>query len=683
MQNTKELTRELYQELLNAPVKDGKSALKVLPAFAACENRFGTKQRYRDILDRFRGVPAKMRNGLYMLALMRARDEMAETMFEYQEDLRVLYRERFQILLQSCRDMSDEEREAFLESALLASRNRTLPAGRYEQIISSLKDEKPAKEAVHSSGSLLPDSGIRGAKILWTSSRRITLELDDDAVYETAPYRIYINRNLYGEATHMIQTVTDLQPDTEYSIVLERGGIFTSEIRARTLPETATLNVREFGAYGDGEHNDTGAIQAAILSCPPGGRVFIPAGHYPVTALFLKSDIILEIGRDAQLLGIYDRSLIPILPGQVMLEDESDYLNFGTWEGNPLDMFASLITGIHVSNVTICGEGVIDGRADFDTWWKDTKHKDRAWRPRMIFLNRCSDITVQGLTVQNSPAWNLHPYFSSNIRFLDMKVLGPANSHNTDGCDPESCKNVEIAGILFSVGDDCIAVKSGKIYMGRKEKQPCENLVIRQSLMRDGHGGVTVGSEIAGGVRNLRVEKCRFQNTDRGLRVKTRRGRGKDSILEDIRFSDIFMDHVKAPFVVNSFYYCDPDGHSDYVSSEKPLPVDERTPEIRSLSFEHIRCTNAHYCGAYICGLPEKKIGTISFSDVEISYADDAQEGIAVMMDRCRPTCRLGIVLENVEHAELNRVIIKGQNGEPVILHGVEHPVFTVSPDGL
>ena len=123
-----------------------------------------------------------------------------------------------------------------------------------------------------------------------------------------------------------------------------------------------------------------------------------------------------------------------------------------------------MITGIHVKNVTICGKGVLDGRADFENWWSRPKDKIRAWRPRMIFLNHCENITVVGVTVQNSPAWNLHPYFSNQIRFLDMEVKGPANSHNTDGCDPESCTNVEIAGVHFSVGDDCIAIKSGKIY---------------------------------------------------------------------------------------------------------------------------------------------------------------------------------------------------------------------------
>lgn len=510
------------------------------------------------------------------------------------------------------------------------------------------------------------------AHSIWVSSRRVTLELEEQAIYETAPYRILVNGEDRGEATRMIQTVTGLEPDHDYNIVLKRDDDSCS-VSVHTEPELITLNVRAFGAFGDGVHNDTQAIQAAILCCPDGGRVLVPAGNYPVTSLFLKSNLILELAKGASILGIYDREQIPVLPGQIEYEAEDTYYNLGTWEGNPLDMYASLLTGISVENVVICGEGTIDGRADFTNWWRNTKEKGRAWRPRMIFLNHCKNVTVQGITVQNSPAWNLHPYFSENIRFLDMKVLGPANSHNTDGCDPESCKHVEIIGMLFSVGDDCIAVKAGKIYMGKLFKVPCEDIRIRQSLMRDGHGAVTVGSEIAAGVKNLRVERCRFLRTDRGLRVKTRRGRGKDSVLDDIVFSDLEMDGVKAPFVVNSFYYCDPDGHSEYVGSQEPLPVDDRTPSVNTLIFERVRCVNAHFCGAYICGLPEQKIKKTVFRDVSVSYAGNAETGTAAMMESCQPTRRLGLYLSNVEDVELSNVTVEGQDGEAVILNGVDH----------
>lgn len=508
--------------------------------------------------------------------------------------------------------------------------------------------------------------------ILWKSSRRVTIELEEDAIYETEPYQIYVNGVFLKVCTKMVQTITGLQPESEYTVSLRREGERETEQSFVTEPERITLNVRAFGARGNGEDDDTQAIQAAILCCPQGGRVCIPEGRYPVTSLFLKSDMILELAQGAFLLGIYDREKIPVLPGQIEYENEHGYYNLGSWEGNPLDSFASMLTGIHIKNVVICGEGVMDGRADFTNWWKDTKIKKKAWRPRMIFLNHCENVIVQGITVQNSPAWNLHPYFSRNIRFLDMEILGPENSHNTDGCDPESCKNVEIAGVCFSVGDDCIAVKSGKIYMGRTFRQPSEHIRIRQSLMKDGHGAVTIGSEIAAGVRDLSVSRCRFLRTDRGLRVKTRRGRGKDSVLDDILFENIEMNHVKAPFVVNSFYFCDPDGHSEYVGSKEPLPVDERTPRIDTLVFRNISCRNAHFCGAYLYGLPEQKIGQVIFEHVNILFAENACCGVPAMMEGCSAGSRRGIVLGNIKKAILRGVCIQGQRGSAVEPDGVD-----------
>ena len=134
----------------------------------------------------------------------------------------------------------------------------------------------------------------------------------------------------------------------------------------------------------------------------------------------------------------------------------------------------------------------------------------------------------------NSPAWTIHPYFSKNVRFLDLYIKNHKYSHNTDGCDPESCDGVDIIGVRFSVGDDCIAIKAGKIYMGMKYQTPCKNLTIRNCYMKDGHGGVVLGSEMSGGIKDLTVERCIFEGTDRGLRIKTRRGRGKYAIIDGV-----------------------------------------------------------------------------------------------------------------------------------------------------
>lgn len=209
------------------------------------------------------------------------------------------------------------------------------------------------------------------------------------------------------------------------------------------------------------------------------------------------------------------------------------------------------------------------------------------------------------------------------------------------------------------MGDDCIALKSGKIYMGKKYKRPCEKVNIRQCFMEKGHGAITLGSEIAGGVKDVYVSKCLFKDTDRGLRIKTRRGRGKDSVVDKIVFENVRMNQVKSPFVVNCFYFCDPDGKSDYVASQSYLPADERTPVIRRLQFSNIICENAHHTGVCIYGLPEQKVESVRMKDVRISFAEEAVSGVSAMMRECKPSCRLGINARNVKELVLENVQIE------------------------
>jgi len=190
--------------------------------------------------------------------------------------------------------------------------------------------------------------------------------------------------------------------------------------------------------------------------------------------------------------------------------------------------------------------------------------------------------------------------------------------------------------------------------------------------MRDGHGAVTVGSEIAAGVKNVKIKDCLFMNTDRGLRVKTRRGRGEDSVLDNITFEDIDMDNVMTPFVVNSFYFCDPDGKTEYVSSKTPLPVDDRTPYIKRLTFKNIKARNCHVAAAYITGLPERKITCLTFENVDVSYAKEAKSGVAAMMIGCEESSRAGILAMNVEKLVLKNVNIEGCEGEAVIAENVD-----------
>lgn len=510
------------------------------------------------------------------------------------------------------------------------------------------------------------------AEILWKTSVSIVLELTDCGYYESEEtHRIYLNGVLADEGRKNIVTLSGLSADTEYDIKVVYGGTEV-KLNARTEKEYAVLDVKRFGAKGDGVNNDTTFIQCAIMACPKNGRVYIPEGRYKITPLFLKSDMILEISENAVLEAFTDREMFPVLPDRIECSDGVNEYLLGSWEGDPADSFAGIITGIGIQNVVITGKGTINGCASRDNWWYNHKVMRKAWRPHMIFLNKCRNVTVHGITVKNSPSWNIHPFFCEDINFYDITVIGPKDSPNTDGLDPESCKNVNIVGAYFSVGDDCIAIKSGKIYMGAKYKTPSQNIIIRQCHMRDGHGSIVIGSEMAGGVLDVKVSECKFTDTDRGLRIKTRRGRGKDGIIDGIVFENISMDNVMVPVVFNMFYFCDADGHSEYVQSKEKYPVDERTPYLGHFTFKNINARNCNAAAAYMYGLPEQKIEEVIFENVNIEYAENPAEFMPAMLDGIDKVKGLGIYAKNVKRLVLKNTTISGQTGEAVIAEDVD-----------
>jgi len=183
---------------------------------------------------------------------------------------------------------------------------------------------------------------------------------------------------------------------------------------------------------------------------------------------------------------------------------------------------------------------------------------------------------------------------------------------------------------------------------------------------------VVLGSEAAGGIKDLTVSKCLFERTDRGLRVKTRRGRGKDAVNEGITFEHIRMDEVLTPFVVNSFYFCDKDGKTDYVQSREALPVDDRTPGFGATTFRDIEATNCHAAAAYITGLPESKVTRLTFQDVHVTFAADAEPFVPAMACGVEPMVRQGIIAQNVAVLDLQNVVIEGQDGDELQLENVD-----------
>ena len=508
--------------------------------------------------------------------------------------------------------------------------------------------------------------------VLYTA-RSATLEIKDGGRHFTRrPYRVVANGLEVMTAEKTVFSLFGLKPQTLYRVEIFDGMQLLGSTEFTTEHEFVTLDGTRFGARGDGVSDDTHFIQAAIMACPEHSRVYIPAGTYRITSLFLKSHIRLELAQGAELKAFTERERFPVFPGMLESYDEQDEYNLGTWEGNPLPMFTGILCGVDVEDVVIYGPGTVNGNASRADWWDNPKVMRGAFRPRLFFISHCRNIVLQGVKFCNSPSWTLHPYFSNHLRFLDLTVENPADSPNTDGLDPESCRDVEILGVRFSLGDDCIAVKSGKIYMGRKHKTPSENIHIRQCLMENGHGAVTLGSEMAGGVINLTVEDCIFRHTDRGLRIKTRRGRGRDAVLNNITFRNLTLDHVMTPLVINAFYFCDPDGKTRYVQSREAYPVDERTPTIGKLAFENMDCTNCHVAAAYFDGLPEQKIEEITLKNISVSYAENPKCDVPAMSEGVEKSSRRGMFVRNVRHLVMEHVSVSGQDGEALETEGVD-----------
>ncbi len=498
-------------------------------------------------------------------------------------------------------------------------------------------------------------------KALYIGSREITIQLMTDGYFYTEKtYDIYIEDKYYASTNKVVSSIYHLEPEKDYRIGISEQGKQPIEYQKITTKyEDISLDVRQFGAKGDGISEDTISIQAAIMSCPKDGRITIPKGIYKVSALFLKSDICIELEEGAVLSGIIDREKKPILPGKVKTSDPNSEYALSTWEGEAMDCFAALLNGIHVKNVTITGFGKIDGCASYENWWSDEWKKSH--RPRLVYFNRCSNIIMQGITVMNSPSWTIHPYLCSKCKFLDLSIYNPKVSPNTDGLNPESSNNIEIVGVKFSVGDDCIAIKSGK---KSNVVVATSHIRISHCFMENGHGAVTIGSENAGGVFDVKVLNSEFHKTDRGLRIKTRRGRGKKAIVDGIFFNKIKMDNVLSPITGNMFYFCDFDGHSDYVQNRSALPVDDGTPEIGTLEFKNIVCKDSHVSGIYFVGLPEKKIKKIVLKNVTISFHENAVTGLPIMADYIMETSKCGVHIENVKEVQLENVKIREYEGE-------------------
>jgi len=495
-------------------------------------------------------------------------------------------------------------------------------------------------------------------EIINIKSRSISIMLKNDFCYYNKDFfAVYLNDKFLFNTNLNVFTIFNLEPDKDYSLK-----ILNKEIKFKTLKEDYTFNLNDFHVLGNGLIDETAKIQAAINLAPKNTTIIIDKGTYLVSSLFLKSNINIYLKKDAKIISILDRNSYPVLPGLI------SNINYGIWEGSHDNNFASVFNIIDSENVTIYGEGIINSNAQDGDWYINHRIKNIAWRGHAIFTERSKNIDIIGLNIKNTFSWAIHPFLSNNINLINLKIENKDSMPTTDGIDPDMCDNVHIYGNIIDVGDDCIAIKSGTYELAKKINKPSSNIIISNNLMLKGHGGVVIGSEISGGLNNLLVEKCLFKNTDRGLRIKTRRGRGRINPIDNIKFNNIIMDGVLTPFVINMYYNMGPKGgHEEYVWTKSPQEFNDLTPVIGHFEFSNMKCLNVGYAAGVFLGLSESKIEGITLNNVSFKYNKDIKEGSPVMIEHPLMMKNKGIYALNVKNVILNNVTFEGLDGKEII----------------
>jgi polygalacturonase len=409
----------------------------------------------------------------------------------------------------------------------------------------------------------------------------------------------------------------------------------------------SAFNVRQHGASGDGLALDMHTIQALIDACAAqgGGTVYFPAGYYLTGSLFLRSNITLHLDAGAVILGSENPSDYPIIHSR--------------WEGTHQATHAPLIAGKNLQNIAVVGRGTIDGRGAI--WWKAKEEGTLAHpRPRLISFSDCTNVLIEGITAINSPSWTINPVHCQNVTIRGITVINPADSPNTDGINPDSCRLVRISDCHVSVGDDCITLKSGTEHEQPDRSAPCRDITITNCTLERGHGGVVIGSEMSGGVKNVVISNCIFIGTDRGIRIKSRRGRG--GIVEDIRVTNLIMDGVLCPFTMNLYYNIGEYGNVN-VSDKNPRSIDDGTPRLRRIHFSHITAREVKHAAGFLYGLAEMPLEDISLRDISISISEEADSGYPEMADDIPSMSQAGFFIRNARHIRLERVEVMGQLG--------------------
>jgi len=425
-------------------------------------------------------------------------------------------------------------------------------------------------------------------------------------------------------------------------LVMSLLGLSPALGRAADLPSSAKIfNVREFGAVGDGKALDTKAIQKALNACgQAGGTVEFPPGTYLSQPLKIRTQTTVRLEAGATLLASTNQRDFMKVPGDwLKARSGSDFIPF--------------ISGKDLTDVTFTGRGVIDGNGR--VWWGEAEKARQIKpgytlpRPNLLVLQRCRNVRLEDITLENSPKFHFVPTDCENVVVSNVTILAPVHAANTDAIDP-SGHHIFITRCKFDVGDDDVAIKAGKSTPpGQFES---EDITITDCTILHGHG-ISIGSETDGGVNNVTVRNCTFENTENGLRIKSQRGKG--GLVQNIHYSDITMTNVIPAITLTCYYMNNSAGDAAQPSASKQDAAElanSKTPVFRDIYLSNLTATCQKGAGV-ITGLPESEISNVVLENVRISAAT-------------------GLVIKNAKGIQFKDVQVTTREGPPFILDNAQ-----------
>jgi polygalacturonase len=446
-----------------------------------------------------------------------------------------------------------------------------------------------------------------------------------------------------------------------------------------------SFTITDFGAVGDGKFDNTNAITSAIVTCSAagGGHVVIPAGNFLTRPIRLQSQIDLHLDAGALLVFSRNRADFPLV--------------LTNYEGQQTYMCASPIMGDNLHDLEISGQGAIDGQGQVwrmvkeskltpdqwnalvasggyvdrrsDTWYpvpnarrrgialaalraslrtpriQDFERFHDMLRPPLVVLSNCHNVLLDGVTFQNSAAWNIHLLLTDDVTVHAITIFNPYYAQNGDGIDIDSCRHVLVTDSTINAGDDVICLKSGRNEEGRRMDRPTEDVTVENCVLGHGHGGIAIGSEMSGGVRDIHVHDCILNGTDDAIRIKSTRGRG--GIVENIDIHNLEMWNITNACINLDMYYMvkkpptRPAPPPDFdappppeapvakpltVTQEAPEPLGPGTPLFRNINIRNILCHSANIA-IQIHGLPEMPLQSVTIENADIT----AKQGGAII----------------------------------------------------